>query len=61
MTNPLSLIPAKYRAAVYAGIGIAALGFTAWQAADGDWVEALAGFVIALGNATSASNINPDA
>ena len=57
MENPLAgvLSPATRRK-LYALLWIAALGFAAWKAADGDVLEALAGFVTALYGAMAQSN-----
>lgn len=54
--NPLTVLPAKARAYVYALLVLASLGFTAWQASDGDWVEAVSGVVSALVGAQALAN-----
>lgn len=56
MENPLSLLPPKVRAVVYAVLGIAAFAVAAWQAADGDWLQAAALFLGFLGFSTAVSN-----
>lgn len=56
MTNPLTLIPAQYRQAVYALLALFALGYTCWEAAGGDWRQALLGVLLALSHSTAASN-----
>jgi hypothetical protein len=59
-TNPLSALPPKVRLYVYAVLGIAALIVAAVQAADGDWLQAVALFLGSLGFGTAGSNINSD-
>lgn len=62
LSNPLKdLVPARYRKKVYAGLSLVAIGFTVYQAADGDIVQAVAGFVAALTGATASSNTDADA
>lgn len=58
--NPLTFLPARYRLAVYAVLGLVALGVSAWQAADGDWLQAVSLFLGSLGFGTAASNVNSD-
>lgn len=58
-TNPLELIPHRYRAAIYGVVLFASICFTAWQVSDGDWVEAL-GYVLGiLGGGVAVSNVRP--
>ncbi len=55
--NPLTdVLPARVRLYFYAALFVAALVFTAWQAADGDWAMFVGGLITALGGATAASN-----
>lgn len=55
--NPLTdVIPAKARKYVYAVIALASLVFGVWQASDGDWKAFVGGLIVALVNATAASN-----
>jgi hypothetical protein len=56
-TNPLSVLPAKVRLYVYAVLGLVALGVAAWQAGDGDWLQAVGLFLGSLGFGTAASNV----
>jgi TRAP-type C4-dicarboxylate transport system permease small subunit len=56
-TNPLTeILPTKARKILYAVLFVAALGFAAWQAADGDWTAFAGGLITALFGATAASN-----
>lgn len=57
MTNPLTLIPAQYRQYVYGLLALFALGYTAWEAAGGDWKQALIGVLLTLSHGTAASNV----
>lgn len=57
MSNPLTdVLPAKARKYLYAVLFVASLGFAAWQAADGNWVEFFSAIVVALFGATATSN-----
>lgn len=58
MTNPFTVLPAKVRLYLYCVLVIVGLGFTAWQASDGDVVEAISGFVAALLGLMAASNVD---
>jgi hypothetical protein len=59
MTNPLyEVIPAAARKYVYAVLTLAAIVFSVYQAADGDWVKMANGLIVALIGATAASNTN---
>lgn len=56
-TNPLTdVLPPKARRYFYAVLFVAALGFAAYKASDGDWLEFAAALVVALGGGTAASN-----
>lgn len=55
----LALVPSKYRKAVYAFATLVGLGFTLWQASDGDWKQAAASFVATLVPAMAGSNVSP--
>lgn len=57
MKNPLTYLPAKYRLAVYCVLGLVALAVAAVQAADGDWLQAIALFLGSLGFGTAGSNV----
>jgi hypothetical protein len=56
-TNPLSALPPTIRLYVYAVLGLLALGVAAWQAAGGDWLQAVGLFLGSLGFGTAASNV----
>lgn len=57
MSNPLQdVVPAKARKTVYAVITLAALGFGAWQASEGDWVVFTASALTALTTLTATAN-----
>jgi len=59
MSNPLTdVLPAKVRKYVYAVCFVVLLGFTAWQAAEGNVAEALIGFLGSLASATAGSNVD---
>lgn len=56
-TNPLTdLIPPQYRRYVYGLAVLAALIFSGWQAAEGDWTVFVAGLLATLVPALAASN-----
>lgn len=56
--NPLTdVLPESVRKVAYAILFVLALGFAAWQASDGDWVEFAGGIITALFGATAASNV----
>lgn len=58
-SNPLTdVLSPKARRVLYAVLFVLALGFSAWQAANGDWVAFTSGLVTALFGATAASNTN---
>ena len=59
-SNPLSALPPKVRLYVYAVLGLIALGIAAFQAADGDWLQAVGLFLGSLGFGTAASNVPAD-
>lgn len=56
MTNPLTVIPARYRKYAYALLALAAIVVAGIQAADGDWLELVAFVLGALGFGTATSN-----
>ena len=64
MPNPLTdIIPARYRKYVYAGAFLGGLAWTAIQAADGDWRQAvalLAGSLVPLLAASNTAAPKPD-
>jgi TRAP-type C4-dicarboxylate transport system permease small subunit len=49
------LLPPKARLVVYLIVDLVALIFGAWQIAEGNWVEALFGVLVALQTSLSAS------
>lgn len=46
----IDAVPAQARKYVYALIALAALGWSAYEAAAGDWVEMAGGVIVALAN-----------
>lgn len=56
--NPFTVLPPKVRLYVYALIALAAVAFSAWQAADGDWAQFIGGLVVALSHMTAAANVD---
>lgn len=55
--NPLyDVLPQKVRKIVYAILFVALTVFTIVQAADGDWVKAIGGVLIALVGLLASSN-----
>jgi hypothetical protein len=54
--NPLTAIPPKARLYVYALLTLAALGLSAYKAAEGDWTEFAVLLLGSLGFGTAASN-----
>ena len=61
MTNPLTLVPAKYRKYVYAAATIALFLYAVYQSVDGDWKKFAAALVAALITATAHANTDPAA
>ena len=61
-SNPLNeVLSPKARRVLYAVLWVAALAFAAWKAADGDWLEAVAGLVTALyGGMAQANTPTPE-
>jgi hypothetical protein len=57
MTNPLNqIVPARYRVKVYAVLTLLLLGWTVYQASEGDWRQFVGGLLVALTTGTAASN-----
>lgn len=56
--NPLDKIPARYRWVAYVVLGLVFLAWTAWQAADGDWAQAVTLFLGSLGFSTAARHVD---
>lgn len=57
MSNPLEdVVPARHRKRVYAIVALAALAFSAYQAAQGDWTLLVGGLLTSLTTGTAASN-----
>ena len=57
--NPLQdIVPAKARKTVYALISLAGLVWGVYEASGGDWKSFTGGLIVALVNATAASNTN---
>lgn len=57
MTNPLfEVLPAKARKYAYALLSLAALGFSIYQASQGDWKLFVGSLLAALVGGTAASN-----
>ena len=55
--NPLvNVLTPKIRGTLYAILFFASLTFSAWQAADGDWLQFVGGLITSLLAATAASN-----
>lgn len=60
MNNILNeLLPRTVRLWLYVVVGVLAAGFTAWQAADGNIVEAVAGLIATFSSWLAAGNITP--
>lgn len=61
-SNPLTdALPPKVRKYLYAALFVGAIGFSAYQAAGGDWRQFIGGLFTALVSATAASNVDtPD-
>lgn len=57
--NPLAVLPAKYRLAIYAIVFVVGLALAAWQAAEGDWVAFGVLITGALTGALAGSNVTP--
>lgn len=59
--NPLfEVIPAKWRAYLYAAVALLALGWGAWQAAGGDWKVAVGALITTLVAGLAHANVKPD-
>jgi hypothetical protein len=56
-SNPLALLPPKVRLFAYVFLGTLALGVSAWQASDGDWLQAVGLFLGSLGFGTAATHV----
>jgi hypothetical protein len=57
MGNPLrDALPPAYRKTLYALVMVAGLGFSAWQAADGNWEAFVAGLITSLTTALATAN-----
>lgn len=58
--NPLNVlidvIPAKYRKFVYALVALLSLGYSIWQAADGNWGQVIGALLTSLTTTTAAVN-----
>lgn len=58
--NPLTdVIPPKARKYVYAALTLAAIAWSVFQASGHDWQSFVGGLIVALVNATAASNVTP--
>ena len=55
----LRALPPNVRLAVYAFLAVLALGVAAWQASDGDWLNAIGLFLGFLGFGTAGVNVPP--
>jgi hypothetical protein len=59
MTNPLTdVLSPAIRRYLYALLFVAGIVYTAVQASNGDWKQAVGAVVVALLGATAASNVN---
>lgn len=57
-SNPLTdALPPRWRKIAYAVLFVASIVFTAWQFADGDWDQFVAGLFTALVSALATSNV----
>lgn len=56
--NPLRKLPPRLRLGVYVAATVGGLALTAYQAADGDLIEAGVLFCASLAAATAASNVD---
>lgn len=54
--NPLTVVPEKARLWIYLLISIGVLAFSAWQAAEGNWIIFVGGLLVALQGFMSSSN-----
>lgn len=57
--NPLTLLPRRARLIAYAALGLLALAVSAYQAADGDWLQAVGLLLGSLGFGTAATHVPP--
>ena len=60
MSNPLNQALGRRRLYVYAVVFVLALAWSAWQTAEGNWLEAIGGFVVLLQSALAGSNVPED-
>lgn len=59
--NPLfDVIPARARKYVYAAVALLALGWGAWQAAEGDWKVTVGALVTMLVAGLAHANVTPE-
>lgn len=62
MVELLKMVPARYRGWIYGGAAVLALVYSAWQAADHDWVKAILTLLLSTVPTTLASaHLTPDA
>lgn len=54
--NPLEAIPPRFRLYAYAVLTLAALAISAYKAAEGDWLETVAGLLALLGFGTATTH-----
>jgi hypothetical protein len=58
MKNPLQYLPPSVRTWVYLVLGLVALAIGAYQASDGDWLQAVALLLGSLGFATARTHVD---
>ena len=56
--NPLSILPAKVRLAIYAVVFVVGLVLAAWQASEGDWFAFGVLLTGSLTGALAGSNVS---
>ncbi|HEY9351617.1 MAG TPA: hypothetical protein VIP28_00140 [Nocardioides sp.] len=58
LTKLLQMLPPWARLALYVLAALALVGYAAWQASGGDWVQTVVAVVLAIVNTISASNVD---
>ena len=53
------LLPRQVRLVIYLVVGVALLGFAAWQAAEGNWSAFIVSILGTLSSVLASANINP--
>lgn len=58
LTKLLQMLPAWARLALYVLAALALVGYAAWEATGGDWIQTVVAVVLAVVNTISAGNVD---